>query len=120
MRVLVDMNLSPAWVQFLTASGIEAIHWSAIGSPSAPDTQILDYAAANGFIVFTHDLDFGAILAARNLKGPSVLQLRAQDVLPSTMGRVILGAIDASRDQLEAGAIVTIDLTQNRIRLLPI
>jgi predicted nuclease of predicted toxin-antitoxin system len=33
MKILVDMNLSPTWVQFLVAHGIEAVHWSAIGAP---------------------------------------------------------------------------------------
>jgi len=27
MKILVDMNLSPRWVEFLANAGIEAIHW---------------------------------------------------------------------------------------------
>lgn len=27
MRFLVDMNLSPRWVDFLAAAGCEAVHW---------------------------------------------------------------------------------------------
>jgi predicted nuclease of predicted toxin-antitoxin system len=120
MKILVDMNLSPLWVQFLTAHGIEAVHWSQVGRVSAPDSQILDYSASNGFVVFTHDLDFGAFLAARHAPGPSIIQLRTQDVLPSGIGGVVVRAIEACRRQLEAGAIVTVDVTQNRIRLLPL
>jgi predicted nuclease of predicted toxin-antitoxin system len=120
MKILIDMNLSPAWVQFLVAKGIEAIHWSAIGEASAPDSRIFDYAAANEFVVFTHDLDFGTLLAARKTRGPSVIQVRTQDVLPSAIGDIVLRAIDAARDHLEAGAIVTVDPARNRIRLLPI
>jgi len=45
------MNLSPTWIQFLVADGIEAAHWSTIGEVSAPDSRILDYAASNGFVV---------------------------------------------------------------------
>ena len=120
MKLLVDMNLSPRWVQFLVTHGIEAVHWSTIGEPGAPNSKVLDYAAANGLVVFTHDLDFGMLLAARKSRGPSVIQVRTQDVLPSASGDVILRAIEASRDHLEAGAIVTVDLAQDRIRLLPI
>jgi len=120
MRILVDMNLSPTWVPFLAAHGIEAVHWSAIGEPSATDSQILHYAAENDLIVFTHDLDFGMLLAACKLSGPSVIHVRTQDVLPSAVGAVILRAIDASRDHLESGAIVSVDLIQNRLRILPI
>ena len=37
MKLLIDMNLSPLWVQFLSDSGFEGIHWSTIGEPSVPD-----------------------------------------------------------------------------------
>ena len=36
MRFLIDMNLSPKWVEFLTNSGHEAAHWVDIGAPDAP------------------------------------------------------------------------------------
>ncbi len=120
MKILIDMNLSPTWVQYLVAHGSEAVHWSKIGEASAPDSRILEYAASNGFVVFTHDLDFGILLAARKSRGPSVIQVRTQDVLPSAIGAVVLRAIEIACDHLDAGAIVTVDLTQSRIRLLPI
>jgi predicted nuclease of predicted toxin-antitoxin system len=31
MKLLIDMNLSPLWVQFLADSGFDSIHWSDIG-----------------------------------------------------------------------------------------
>ena len=55
MRVLVDMNLSPLWVGFLVGQGVEAIHWSAVGSPKAPDTVIMSWAREHGHLVLTHD-----------------------------------------------------------------
>jgi predicted nuclease of predicted toxin-antitoxin system len=42
MRLLIDMNLSPLWVQFLADAGFDSIHWSQIGLASAPDIQIMD------------------------------------------------------------------------------
>jgi hypothetical protein len=59
MKLLIDMNLSPSWVEFFAASGIESIHWSKVGDPAASDGVIMEYAAGNGFVIFTHDLDFG-------------------------------------------------------------
>ena len=38
-----------------------------MGAVNAPDVEILDYAAANGFTVLAQDLDFGAILAGDEL-----------------------------------------------------
>jgi predicted nuclease of predicted toxin-antitoxin system len=114
------MNLSPLWVQFLTGAGFESTHWSKIGEPSAPDTEILDYASANGLVIFTHDLDFGALLATRKSRRPSVIQVRTQDVLPSAIGEIVLRALHASQSHLEVGALVTVDPNRNRIRMLPI
>jgi predicted nuclease of predicted toxin-antitoxin system len=63
MKILIDMNLSPSWKSVLLNSGIHAVHWIEIGKPNASDSEILNWATLNNFIVFSHDLDFGAILA---------------------------------------------------------
>ena len=120
MKLLIDMNLSPLWVRFFAASGFESIHWSMVGDPAASDKVIMDYAAANGFVIFTHDLDFGALLADRGARQPSVIQIRTQDVLPAAIGPVVVRALIASRQQINDGPLVTIDPSRNRIRLLPI
>ncbi len=120
MKFLVDMNLSPLWVPFLTDHGFEAVHWSNVGESRAPDSEIFSFAAANGWTVFTHDLDFGMLLAAHGTNGPSVIQVRAQDVLPSAIGEAVLRAIRAAEPYLESGALVTVDPLRHRIRLLPI
>jgi len=83
MRILVDMNLSPEWTAIFAARGWEAVHWSTVGDPRAADRVVMDWAKANGYTVFTHDLDFGSLLAATQAKGPSVVQVRTQEVLPS-------------------------------------
>ena len=120
MKLLIDMNLSPLWVSFLADAGFDSIHWSSLGNPAAPDTSIMEWAERHGMIVFTHDLDFGAFLANAGARQPSVFQIRAQDVLPSAIGEIVLRALRATRLQLEAGALVTVDLNRHRIRLLPI
>jgi len=58
MKILVDMNLSPRWADFLKENEIEAVHWSSIGCPDAPDTEIITYAKAHDFTILTNDLDF--------------------------------------------------------------
>jgi predicted nuclease of predicted toxin-antitoxin system len=120
MKLLIDMNLSPLCVSFLASEGVDAIHWSAIGRSQAADSEILDFAAANGWIVFTHDLDFGTLLATLRTNKPSVIQVRAQDILPAAIGDLVLRAIRVAAPQLEAGALVTVDSLRHRIRLLPI
>jgi predicted nuclease of predicted toxin-antitoxin system len=120
VKFLIDMNLSPLWVAFLTDQGFEALHWSTVGQPEAADTEIFDFAAAKGWIVFTHDLDFGILLAALGTNRPSVIQVRSQDVLPTAIGHIVLRAIRTAETHLKAGALVTVDSFRDRVRLLPI
>src|SRR3546814_19354237 len=64
MQLLIDMNLSPRWIDWFAGVGIEAVHWSMVGENNAPDSEIMAYASVNGYVVITHDLDFSTILAA--------------------------------------------------------
>jgi len=91
-----------------------------IGRADAGDSEILDYAREEQCVVFTHDLDFGTLLALLKANRPSVIQVRFQDIMPSAVGELVIHALHAAREQLEAGALVTIDAARRRIRLLPI
>ncbi|HYO79246.1 MAG TPA: DUF5615 family PIN-like protein [Thermoanaerobaculia bacterium] len=120
MKILLDMNLTPEWVEFFRANSVDAEHWSHVGDVTAPDEVIMDFARRGGYVVFTHDLDFGNILAATNARGPSVIQVRTQDPTPRAVGATILSALADLRIQLERGALVTVDLTKSRSRILPL
>lgn len=52
---------------------MHAVHWSTAGRVDAPDSDIMAFAAAGEFVVLTHDLDFGAILAVTHGEKPSVI-----------------------------------------------
>ena len=120
MKLVVDMNLSPRWVGMLADSGIESAHWSTLGALNAPDTEIMAYAAANGYVVLTHDLDLGAILAATHGEKPSVVQIRAEDVSPDVIGATVVLALRQMADELEVGALLTVDPNRTRVRVLPL
>jgi predicted nuclease of predicted toxin-antitoxin system len=120
MRILIDMNLSPLWVDALIEAEIEAVHWSTIGDPAATDRVIMSYAQTHGYIVFTNDLDFGTLLAITKSQLPSVIQVRNQDLLPAAIGDVVISALRQVEQQLASGALVTIDQSRLRIRILPI
>lgn len=120
IKIVIDMNLSPDWVPLVQNAGWLATHWSTVGDPKATDRTIMDWAEANGYVVFTHDLDFGTILALTHKAGPSVLQVRGQDVLPDHMGDLVIAAIGQHESDLESGALVVVDESKNRVRILPI
>lgn len=119
MKVLIDMNLSPDWVTFFSAAGIQARHWITIGEPNAPDEMLMSWATENNYVVFTHDLDFGALLATSQASSPSVLQVRSQDTFYENIGAMVLAAIRQFESELNTGAIVTVDANKARVRILP-
>jgi len=119
MKLLIDMNLSPRWVKLLTDNGFEALHWSAVEKVTASDSEIMAWASDNGYVVLTHDLDFSAILAATQEKSPSVVQIRAEDISPDTIGGKIVHALQQMQTELEAGSLLSIDDKTMRLRVLP-
>lgn len=78
MKILIDMNLSPEWIEEFTTHGINEVHWASIGDFDAPDKVLMKYAKDNDYVVFTHDLDFGTALALIHAEKPSVIQVRTQ------------------------------------------
>ncbi|MGB6727154.1 MAG: DUF5615 family PIN-like protein [Terracidiphilus sp.] len=114
------MNLSPEWVSQLTGAGIEAVHWSSLGKASAPDTELMAYARANGYVVLTQYLDFSAILAATNGDKPSVAQIRSGDLSWNAIGKHVVAALLQAEVDLDEGALLTIDPKRVRLRLLPL
>jgi predicted nuclease of predicted toxin-antitoxin system len=120
MKLLVDMNLSPRWIGVLSDAGFEAAHWSMLGAKNAPDTEIMAYAKATDSVVLTHDLDFGAILAATHGDKPSVVQIRAEDVSPDVIGKQVIAALQQMASELEAGALLTVEPNRTRLRVLPL
>lgn len=80
LPLLIDMNLSVEWVDFFRRHGREAVHWSTCGNPTAEDAVLMQWAARQRHILFTHDLDFATTLALTHVAEPSVIQVRSQRV----------------------------------------
>lgn len=87
---------------------------------NAPDSEIMRIAAETDYIVFTHDLDFSAILAATQGKKPSVVQVRGNDIGPEAIGDMVVKALRQMKIELAAGALLTIDTKKIRLRILPL
>ena len=80
----------------------------------------MDWAVAHQYVVFTHDLDFGTMLALTHDGGPSVLQVRAENVLPDYLADSVIAALTQHEADLSSGALVVVDETRSRVRVLPI
>jgi predicted nuclease of predicted toxin-antitoxin system len=91
-----------------------------VGDPRAEDRALMTWARSNDCVVFTNDLDFSALLAITRGSGPSVLQVRTQDLLPAAIGGTILRLLTEHRSALLEGAILTVDDRGSRVRILPL
>jgi predicted nuclease of predicted toxin-antitoxin system len=120
MRILIDMNLSPLWANFLEENGYEAAHWSSIGHAAAPDEQIFEVAIEYDWIILTSDLDFGTILAFTNEAKPSVFQVRTDYSMPYEIGEKVLNCLKKFEPELEEGCLITLDNIKSRVRILPL
>lgn len=114
------MNLSPSWREVFRREGWEVAHWSEVGAADAKDEEVMRHAASGNFVLFTHDLDFGAILASSRASKPSVVQIRTRDVMPAAQGQRLLRELRRYDAVLADGAIVTIDEVDSRVRVLPL
>lgn len=124
MKLLVDACLPVEWVDFLRRHGHECVSWLHIGTPQAPDSEIMSWAREHGFVVLTHDLDFGRLLAFSRATHPSVIQFRAADIRPAALGDLVLWALSQYRALLEGefgeGALITVEPDRLRTRILPL
>lgn len=91
-----------------------------VGDPGASDQDIMNWAIAHQYVVFTHDLDFGTMLALSHESGPSVLQVRAEDILPGDLEASVVAALIQHETDLSSGALVVVDESRSRVRVLPI
>ena len=78
------------------------------------------WARANQYVVFSHDLDFGAMLALTHAAGPRVLQMRAGNILPDHVESSVIAALNQHQADPSSGALVVIEEQRSRVRVLPI
>jgi predicted nuclease of predicted toxin-antitoxin system len=71
-------------------------------------------------VVFTNDLDFGAILALSRAAAPSVIQVRTQDLSPDHLIDLVVRGLRQHEAALERGALISIDEQRLRSRVLPL
>jgi predicted nuclease of predicted toxin-antitoxin system len=82
---------------------------------------IFERAATDERIVVSADTDFGALLAARAVHKPSVIQFRGPGSRkPDALARTLLSNLAQVAEALESGSIVTFEPARVRVRALPI
>ena len=120
MKILIDMIFSPQWRKVIEKYGWEALHWSEVGAPKAKHRTIMNWANINGYVVLTHDLDFGTLLAATQAESPRVIQVRTQDILPDDLELMQVDVLRQFEPELNSGALIVINKEGSKVRILPL
>lgn len=120
MRFLADMGISPKTVRLLQANGHDAVHIADERLHKAADRDIIAKARVENRILITHDLDFGAIMAASRASLPSLVIFRLSNMHPDRVSRYMDVLIERHGASLEEGVIVVVTEKKIRVRQLPL
>lgn len=120
MKLLLDQGLPRSSVPRLVPAGFEAVHVGDVGLATADDVVILAHARDPGQVVVTLDADFHAHLARSGADAPSVVRLRVEGLRADATAALLTRVLGACREALAAGAVVTANLDQARVRRLPL
>jgi predicted nuclease of predicted toxin-antitoxin system len=84
-------------------AGHDALHVRTVELQRAEDILIFERAAAEDRIIVSADTDFGALLAARTVQKPSVIQFRGPGSRrPDALARAILSNLPQLAEALES------------------
>jgi len=120
MKFIADMGISQTTVKWLKAQGFDAIHVRDLSMHRSSDTEIVKKAKREKRIVLTCDLDFGDIVSASGEKCPSVIILRLENETPNNVNSRLKQVLKESSEDLEKGAIISVEETRHRVRPLPL
>jgi predicted nuclease of predicted toxin-antitoxin system len=119
VKLLLDMNVVPQLAVRLQSVGHVCRHARQFGLGRAADPEIIEAAKVAGETIVTHDLDYGHLLAFSGDAGPSVIIFRTRSTHPDELFRRLTECWAEIEDALQQGAIVTVEDTTARIRMLP-
>lgn len=120
MKFLADVNVSRRVVARLREEGFDIVRIPEILDARTSDEDIIAEARRRGAVVISHDQDFTAILATTGATEPSLINIRVSEVEVESLARRIAAVLRFTGQDLEAGAIVTVDDRGVRIHRLPV
>ncbi|MEX2140120.1 MAG: DUF5615 family PIN-like protein [Pirellulales bacterium] len=120
MRFLLDMGLSIRVAEWLRREGHDVTHLRDERLQKLADEEIFRKAASEDRFILTFDLDFGEIAALSRGQLVSVVILRLKNARADYIIQRLSAVLPMVGPALSAGAIVTIEYSRHRIRLLPI
>jgi len=120
MKLLLDQGLPRSSASILRNANIDTVHVGEIGMAMAEDWEILEQSRQEQRIVVTLDADFHALLALSGAKSPSVVRIRIEGLRGEGLAALIQRILTEWGEELELGAVLSVDERRMRIRRLPL
>ncbi len=120
MKLLLDQELPRTAAALLRAAGIETVHVGEIGYATAEDAAILQLGATEERVIVTLDANFHALLALAGATAPSVIRIRVEGLRAEAVASLVQTVLAQCQQDLEQGAVVTVQERRLRIRQLPL
>ena len=120
MKFLVDNALSPVVAQGLKSAGHDSAHVRDYGLQSASDAEIRQAALREGRIIISADMDFARLVSEDPAVRLSIILFRGKPRRPEEQLAALLSNLPAIEEHLVKGAVVVIEESRIRLRLLPL
>jgi predicted nuclease of predicted toxin-antitoxin system len=120
IKLLLDQGLPRTAASLLRTAGVDTIHVGEIGYASADDADILQRGREDERVVVTLDADFHALLALSGATSPSVIRIRIEGLRAQATAELLQTVLSQSDEDLEQGAVVTVQESRIRVRRLPL
>jgi predicted nuclease of predicted toxin-antitoxin system len=120
MKLLLDQGTPRSAAAILRHAGFDAVHTGEIGLAEAEDSEIIQRAIEQNRVVVTLDADFHAQLALTQACEPSVIRVRVEGLRGESFSALLQNVLRQCGDDLKAGALISVNDCQIRIRRLPV
>ncbi len=120
MRFLADMGVSMKVADWLRDQGHDVIHLRDEQLQRLDDGSIFEKARSESRVLITFDLDFGEIAALTGDKSCGIILFRLRNTRAPHVLMRLMSVLRVSSAELETGAVVTVEDSRHRVRMLPI
>jgi len=120
MKLLLDQGTPRSTAAILRRAGFDSVHTAEIGLAEAEDSEIINRAALEQRIVITLDADFHMLLALARADRPSVIRIRVEGLRGEDLSALIQKVLNECAEDLEIGAMISVNDFQIRVRHLPV
>jgi len=120
MRFLLDQGIARSVVDSLNRAGHDALHVGECNLTTADDPTLLERARSEDRIIVTFDSDFSALMALSSDAKPSIVHIRIEGMRADAQTDLILKLAEVYFDELQQGAILSVQAHTVRLKILPI